>query len=150
MTSLVIVLLVVLWGAVFGPAILRARKDTSPIASVGAFRRGMRALSGGRSTTPGRWVMMPMTPADAEHHANHAVHRRRMVFETLVIAAGASLLLGLIPSMRVLLYVHLVIDAILGAFVLLLLQAKGRRRPKHAVRPSEPDMSEAYLEVGRV
>lgn len=133
LTSLVILLLVVLWGAVFLPAILRARQDTSPIATVGSFRRGMRALSGGR-TTSGRWVLVPKTPRDAFEKNQRAVLQRRRVFEGLVVASAATLLLGLFPILRFLLVLHLIVDVVLASFVLLLRRLKGSKPPKHAFR----------------
>ena len=69
MTLLLIVLLVLLWGAVIVPTLLRARQ--SPSYSVGAFRKNMQALgsrSAGRpSRRPssagagpaGRWILGP-------------------------------------------------------------------------------------------
>ena len=67
MTLLLIVLLVLLWGAVIVPTLLRVRQ--SPSYSVGAFRRNMQALgsrSAGRplrrssgSGTAGRWILGP-------------------------------------------------------------------------------------------
>lgn len=67
MTLVLIVLLVLLWGAVIVPTLLRVRQ--SPSYSVGAFRRNMQALgsrSAGRpsrrssgSGTTGRWILGP-------------------------------------------------------------------------------------------
>ncbi|HWD72392.1 MAG TPA: hypothetical protein VG779_07670 [Actinomycetota bacterium] len=67
MTLVLIVLLVLLWGAVIVPTLLRVRQ--SPSYSVGAFRRNMQALgsrSAGRpsrrssgSGTAGRWILGP-------------------------------------------------------------------------------------------
>ena len=67
MTLVLIVLLVLLWGAVIVPTLLRVRQ--SPSSSVGAFRRNMQALgsrSAGRplrrssgSGTAGRWILGP-------------------------------------------------------------------------------------------
>lgn len=150
MTSLVILLLVVLWGAVFGPAILRARQQTSPIASVGTFRRGMRALSRNRPSTSGRWVLMPKTPDEAEAPRKRAVARRRHIFVGLLGGSGASLVLGLIPSLHALLILHLCFDLVLAGFVLFLLQLKQRRPPKHAFRNPPRDLEETYLEVGQL
>jgi hypothetical protein len=66
-TLLLIVLLVLLWGAVIVPTLLRVRQ--SPSYSVGAFRRNMQALgsrSAGRpsrrssgSGATGRWILGP-------------------------------------------------------------------------------------------
>lgn len=70
MTLLLIVLLVLLWGSVIVPTLLRARQ--SPASSVGTFRKHLQALSerGGRGASrrsvtksgvinPGRWIIAP-------------------------------------------------------------------------------------------
>jgi hypothetical protein len=68
-TLVLIVLLVLLWGAVIVPTLLRARQ--SPSYSVGAFRRNMQALgsrssgrpsrrpSGAGTGAAGRWILGP-------------------------------------------------------------------------------------------
>src|SRR2546421_6928690 len=77
LTLLLVVLLVVLWGSVIVPTLLRAR--SSPSATVGSFRRNMQALgarstgrgyhrrpggprragSSSRSGAAGRWILAP-------------------------------------------------------------------------------------------
>lgn len=141
-------MLVVLWGAVFGPAILRARQETSPINTVGTFRRGMRALSGGRAAS-GRWVLMPKSPRDTLEGSRQAIYRRRRLFVGLIVTAGVTLALGLFPSMRVLLAVHLAVDMLLAGFVFLLRRMKMKRPAKHAFRGAKAahEVEEVYLEV---
>jgi hypothetical protein len=68
-TLVLIVLLVLLWGAVIVPTLLRVRQ--SPASSVGAFRKNMQALGARSSTRPlrrppgagagaaGRWILGP-------------------------------------------------------------------------------------------
>jgi hypothetical protein len=68
-TLVLIVLLVLLWGAVIVPTLLRVRQ--SPASSVGAFRKNMQALGARSSTRPlrrpsgagagaaGRWILVP-------------------------------------------------------------------------------------------
>lgn len=137
LTSLVILLLVVLWGAVFLPAILRAKQDTSPIASVGSFRRGMRALSAGRST-PGRWVLVPKTPRDALDRNREMIYRRRRVLVALLVGSAATGVIGLLPPLHVLLAAHLGFDLVIAGYVVFLRMLKDTKRPKHAVRRREP------------
>ena len=68
MTLLLIVLLVLLWGAVIVPALLRVRQ--SPATSVGTFRRNMQMLGSRVSArqvrrmngASGRWVLGPPPP----------------------------------------------------------------------------------------
>jgi hypothetical protein len=87
-TLLLIVLLVLLWGAVIVPTLLRVRQ--SPSYSVGAFRRNMQALgsrSAGRparrssnSGAAGRWILGPparQSPAGYRQSAPAAYPQRR-------------------------------------------------------------------------
>lgn len=136
MTLLLVVLLVVLWGAVFVPAILRARQESSPILTVGTFRRGMRAL-GGRSSNSGRWVLMPVGPEQLLLSRRQMLIRRRRVFSGLVVTAGATLVFGLIPGARGLLKIHLAVDLILFGYIIFLIQAKQRRVSRPAQREPE-------------
>lgn len=146
LTSLVFLLLVVLWGAVFGPAILRARQETSPIATVGTFRRGLRALSRNR-TARGRWVLVPKNADDLAAPHRLAIIRRRRVFVGLLASSGFFLVAGLLPGLRDLLLVHLGIDCLLGAFVIHLMQLKEADEAKHSYRPPIREMEEEYLDA---
>jgi len=56
---------------------------------------------------------------------SRTLRRRRDVFTALVGAAAVTLLLGLVPGLRVLLLVHLVVDALLAAYVALLIRQRG-------------------------
>jgi hypothetical protein len=156
LTALLIVLLAVLWGAVFLPTILRARQTSSPISSVGTFRRGMKAL--GANKTSGRWIVMPPRPADDIAMRKRAIYRRRQVFTALLFAASVSLLLGLVPDLRWMLQVHLAIDAMLLAYVGILLRIKRRivqSRPVISAPPAESFLEEEeeeepeYLRAGQ-
>src|SRR5205085_10141908 len=87
-TLLLIVLLVLLWGAVIVPTLLRVRQ--SPSYSVGAFRRNMQALgsrsagrpsrrcSGSGSGGAGRWILgPPPRPGSAAYRQSAAAHPQR-------------------------------------------------------------------------
>lgn len=69
--------------------------------------------------------MVPKT-VDPEVERRRAIERRRRVFFTLLVAVGATLVLGLIPALRPLLWVHVFADAALGAFVGFLISQKKR------------------------
>jgi len=75
-TLLLIVLLVLLWGAVIVPALLRVRQ--SPATSVGTFRRNMQMLGSRVSArqvrrmngASGRWVLGPPPPVSGRVSEN--------------------------------------------------------------------------------
>lgn len=121
LTLALVLLLAVLWGAVFLPALLRARQSASPIASVSMFRNSMRALGSGRS---GRWVVMPAAPASSIDARRETMERRRKVFTYLLMAMATSLILGLIPGLRWMLILHLLTDVATAGFVGFLIHVK--------------------------
>lgn len=125
MTLLFVALLAGFWVALFLPALLRARKGASPIVSVSTFNRGMRALGSGHPSSNGRWIVVPPTRQEDEPR-RQVVERRRQVFMGLVAATAATALLGLLPALRVLLWLNLTFDLALAGFVMFLLQEKRR------------------------
>lgn len=149
MTLLLVLLLAVLWGAVFLPAILRARLDSSPIVSVGMFRRGMRALSGSHlSGQGGRWVLMPRTPEDGELPRKRALMRRRRMFAALLAGSLVTLVLGIFPGLHGLLKLHVALDCTLAGYVLYLVQTKPQRAEGKPARPQVLDEEREYLRAG--
>lgn len=151
MTTILVILLAAVWGALFLPALLRTRRSASPIVSVGMFRTSMRALSGGRS---GRWVVMPLDAQDKERMRRETVARRRKTFLALLWTAGASLILGLIPGLRFLLTIHLMTDLALAGFVAYLIWdrrtgAQESYRPRHSAQDQQPEEEFAYLQASQ-
>ena len=128
MTLLVFILLVVLWGAVFIPAIVRARLDSSPIATVGMFRRGMHALSAsGRAFSGGRWIVVPPTAEQMMEARRQSLARHRHYLAWLLLASVTTLLLGFLPGLHILLRAHLVTDVAVLCYVVFLKQTRQRR-----------------------
>lgn len=68
----------------------------------------------------------PSAPARSGHAAGRALarKRRRDVFCGLLVAMGATLVLGLVPSLRMMLVLHLVVDVLFAAYVALLVRAR--------------------------
>ena len=128
MTLLVFFLLAVLWGAVFIPAIVRARLDSSPIATVGMFRRGMRALgTSERAFSGGRWVLVPPTTEQVVASRKRSLARHRQFLSWMILAAATTLFLGLLPGLHVLLKVHGAIDALAVLHIVFLVKTRRRR-----------------------
>jgi hypothetical protein len=154
-TLLLVLLLAVLWGAVFIPALVRDRMDSSPMASVGTFRRGMRALSESppdgraRSARGGRWILMPKTPDELKAPRKRMKRRRRRLFTALVLSAGLTLTLGLIPPLRELLKVHAAVDLILIGYVMYLVQAKHREAGFYQARRLHGDPAHEEPELAK-
>lgn len=130
-------MLLVAWAVVLMPAMgFTGRK--SPVNGVRRFEDTMGKLGGTRPVQrPGRWVMVPAEMGVPQRRRNRLVRRRRQTFMRLLAAAGATLLLGLLPSLRALLIVHLGLDV---ALVLYVLQLKRWRR-EEAERAKRADAS---------
>ncbi len=152
MTWLFLALLGVAWMAIFLPAALRARRRT-PLPSAEGFKRKQASLNLSAGSAPGRWVLMPQSPGGRVQAARRRTqaHRRRM----FVALLWSSVLSGAVAVLRggALWEVHLALDACLGIYVALLIDAKKRRSapskkvsqlPQH--RPEAPPHEEPVLE----
>ena len=135
---MVLVILAVIWAAVLVPPYLQSRSENRPADSISSFRNQLsvlerRATHGGgpapsgpvRSIGAHRAATAPARRARAE-----ARKRQRDILTTLLIAAGVTLLFGIVVP--VVLVLNLVIDALLGGYVYLLLQAKRLREERAA------------------
>jgi hypothetical protein len=138
----VLLILAVIWAAVLIPPRLRARAEGRPADSIGAFRRHLGVLQrtgphaalppvldAAYGTIPIRRPAPAASPlwnatAMAESRRRRTQARRREVFMGLVISMGATLVLGLLPSMRVFWALHLVLDALFLGYVALLVHLR--------------------------
>ena len=124
MTWLFLALLGVAWVAIFLPAALRARRRT-PLPSAEGFKRKQASLNA--RSAPGRWVLVPQSAegrVEAVRRRTQA-HRRRL----FVFLLSAAVLSAAVAAIRggALWEAHLALDACLGIYVALLIDAKKRR-----------------------
>ncbi|MGH2717807.1 MAG: hypothetical protein ACRDJU_04430 [Actinomycetota bacterium] len=196
MTLVLVVLLVLLWGAVIVPALINHRNNRGGPDS---FRRHLEALSTGRrapsrakrastSISAGRWIMgpppsrarqrpaarrpAPMARSSVGSRAvmgsrvsvgtrgaggsrsyrsewaalDPIIEKRRHVFIGLVIAAVATLLMGLIPSLGILLKLNIVIDVALVGYIVYLVMTKPQPMAREFSDAGFDDMGEANPE----
>ena len=132
MTLLVLVILAVIWAAVLLPPYLQNRSESRPADSISTFRNQLSVLER-RSTmlSPGFDHGQSASTMAATRSAQlqrvrlarmEAKKRRRDILVTLLAAAGLTLVLGVVlPQVLVL---HLLIDALLGAYVALLVRQR--------------------------
>ena len=107
----VVLVLVLIWAAVFVPPLVRAH----------AARQDAFLVSLGATPDPG----MP----DPAAVRSLAVQRRRHIAGGLLVAMGATLAAGLLPALRSLLVVHLfVVDSFIAYIAFLAYVAGGRPR----------------------
>lgn len=136
---MVLLVLAVIWAAVLVPPLLRARAEGRPADSIGNFRRQLHVL---QRTGPGVFPpantlgasmgpYRPVAPGLAIRSASpeaarraRTLKRRRDVLFGLLGAMGGTLLLGLLPSLRVLWGLHLVLDLLFAGYVALLVRMR--------------------------
>ena len=128
---MVLLILAILWGAVLIPPALRARAESSPADSIGTFRRQLivlqRATPGAPSAFPAPYVganVVPIRPVTRPLSRSRAQKRRRDIFCGLLAAMAGSLLLGFLPSLRVMWTLHLVLDVVFAGYVALLVRMR--------------------------
>lgn len=93
---------------------------------------------------------MPKRPQDDLDTARRRVYRRRQLFTALVFAAAGSLMLGLIPDLRWLLWVHLGIDALLTVYVWWLVRLKNIAPALEQSESLEEPVEDMYLKAGEL
>jgi hypothetical protein len=149
---LVILVLLALWAAVLIPPILRSRAESgSAPGGIGDFVGRLRTGLGhghrhDAALPPLQPIMGPvggpgpsMGPVRAPGGMTPAQRRRRDVLVVLLAAAGLTFLMALVGGSLVFWALQLITDALLGAYVYLLLQHKAKRQQQRPVaRPLAP------------
>jgi Flp pilus assembly protein TadB len=118
----------IMWGGALIPVMKRRR---SASASVADFERRMEFLANAEvNGTNGRWIVTPRKGArfigDAERRRARVLDRRRRVFVFLLEAIAVTLLMGLVPPLRVVWNVSLGLAILLGVYVWMLISLKRR------------------------
>jgi uncharacterized membrane protein len=133
----VFVVLGLIWAAVLVPPLLRARAERRA-EFIDSFREQMGALGkkarGVRPMEPFR----PVEPVRLDHHARrpiNATKRRRDILGGLLGALIGSLMLGAIPSLRMVWVLHLfLLNLSIGYLALLAHQRRHRRTRQPTAR----------------
>ena len=125
----VLVVLGVIWAAVLVPSILRARAERRA-EFIDSFRQQMGALGQ-------KAARMSRTESDVRRRRMAAVKRRRDILGGLLGAMIGSLVLGAIPSLRIVWVLHLFLLNTAIAYIALLAHQRGLalRRRGRAVAP---------------
>ncbi|MGH2785085.1 MAG: hypothetical protein ACRDJ1_07470 [Actinomycetota bacterium] len=78
-----------------------------------------------KATPPGRWIMVPRSEVTQPvRRRTRVIRRRRQNFERMLAVAGVTLVLGFVPALRWMWFVHLAVDAGIGLYVARLLRWK--------------------------
>ena len=134
-----LLILAVVWAVFLVPQVVRARTEKGPADSVGAFQRqlsvlertspiGTRSMTSFRTAASRSLSSAPQAPASGMAlplpTRSGVKKRRRDILLGLLAAMGGSLVLGLIPGLRVMLGLHLVLDVLFVGYVALLVRAR--------------------------
>ena len=164
---MLLLILAVVWAVVLVPPWLRSRADARPADSISAFRHRLTVLErtgpvgtrrvpmlGHRPETNG-YVPIARNPGPRNTQLTamsaraRTQRRRRDIFVGMLAAMVTSLVLGFVPSLRILWVVHLLVDAMFVTYVALLVQMRNKaaerdmkvrflpsRLPAHAPEPA--------------
>jgi hypothetical protein len=117
--------LCIIWAAFLLPS---RRRDASPISTVEDFERKMSMLAEANKGPRGRWVVMPgkgeRLMGARERNRLRVRRRRRVVLTALAELAVLSLIIGLIPPLRPILYASGVFAGLFVLYALLLLKVR--------------------------
>jgi hypothetical protein len=135
----VLLILAVVWAIFLVPQVLRARA-TRTGDSVGAFAQQLSILC--RTSPAGVPHVMrpvPMVPNDddddlgpARLTLDEARKRRKDVIRVLLLAMAATFVLALLPPLRKLLMVHLLLDVVFVAYLVLLYRVQASSAARRA------------------
>lgn len=148
MGYLVIVLLLAAWAIVLLPSVV-PKRFSSPVDGIRSFEQTMGILASARQAgqASGRWIMVPPDPESGpRRRRNRVIRKRRQNFQRLLLAAGVTLVLGLIPALRGFWIVHLVLDVALIGYTFQLRrwamrESERARKVRHL--PQEPQRYES-------
>ncbi len=81
------------------------------------------------------------------------MQRRKRLFESLLVACAVTLIVGLIPSLRVMLWLNLVSDLMFAGFIYFLLsdkKSRPARTDESVAQESDDYFDELYLRAGQL
>lgn len=100
----------------------------------------------------GRYIMVPANATTQSRRRTRILRRRRQTFTRLLVIAAATLVLGLLPRLRVLLWMHAAADAAVAFYIWRLLTLKRREHERaRVVRPlvvDEASQPDAFAQSG--
>jgi hypothetical protein len=96
---------------------------------------------------PGRWIMIPRGDVTGPvRRRSRVIRRRRQNFVRLLALAAITFILGFLPGLRWIWFVHLAVDGALGFYITRLLRWKRdeqeRARVVTPIAPVEPPAAE--------
>lgn len=130
-----LLILAAIWAGVV-VTLVRDRVSERPGDSIGSFRNQLRVLqrTAPATVSPANTLRTPgaipaarrsgPTPSELAHQ--RTLERRRQVFASLLAGMAITLLMGLVPALRPMLWVHLLLDVCFVAYVALLVNLRNQ------------------------
>jgi hypothetical protein len=128
LTWLLLAVLGMIWAALLFPS-----RSRSPKSSVEDFEQRMSLLAEANRAAPGRWVLMPrkgqrfMGP---DREGARVRRRRRQVFMVLLEATGLTLIMGIFPPFRIMLWVTAVLVFVLLVYMATLVRLRAEEQER--------------------
>jgi hypothetical protein len=144
-TWLLLAVLGIIWIALLFP--LRSR---SPRSSVEDFEQRMNLLAEANRATPGRWVLIPRKGqrfSGPDQGRALVRQRRRQVFMVLLEATGLTLLMGIFPPFRIMLWFTGLLVLVLLAYMAALVKLRAgevERVRRHRMAARGRGYTDAY------
>ena len=117
---MVLLILAVLWAAVLVPPALRARAESSPVDSIGSFRKQLHVL---QRTSPNALAPTPAYRRPRVSASARSRKRRRDILVGLLGAMALTLLLALV-GVGGMLALHALVDLLFVGYVALLIRTR--------------------------
>jgi hypothetical protein len=128
LTWLLLAVLGIIWAALLFPS-----RSRSPKSSVEDFEQRMNLLAEANRAAPGRWVLMPrkgqrfMGP---DRERARVRRRRRQVFMVLLEATGLTLIMGIFPPFRIMLWGTALLTFVLLVYMATLVKLRAEEQER--------------------
>jgi hypothetical protein len=122
-TWLLLAVLGIIWVALLFPS-----RSRSPRSSIEDFEQRMNLLAEANRAVPGRWVLMPRKGqrfTGPDQGRALVRRRRRQVFMVLLEATGLTLIMGIFPPFRIMLWFTAILVIVLLAYMAALVKLRG-------------------------
>jgi hypothetical protein len=132
LTWLLLAVLGMIWAALLFPA-----RSRSPKSSVEEFEQKMNLLAEANRAAPGRWVLMPRKGhrfLGPDRERARVRRRRRQVFMVLLEATGLTLIMGIFPPFRSMLWVTAILVVVLLVYMATLVRLRAEELERARMR----------------
>jgi hypothetical protein len=132
LTWLLLAVLGMIWAALLFPA-----RSRSPKSSVEEFEQKMNLLAEANRAAPGRWVLMPRKGhrfLGPDRERARVRRRRRQVFMVLLEATGLTLIMGIFPPFRSMLWVTAILVVVLLVYMATLVRLRAEELERARTR----------------